>query len=147
MALERLKMADPEWDRIASMIYETYQNACIIQIDIVHSDPTGYEKRRGNSEIKEMFHGTKDKFVRNILKEGLKSEYNRISALGKGTYFSPYIKTSLLSYTNTGKDGLSYVFLCDIIMSDTEGGGHIYVCPRDDSFLIKYLIRFHKNAK
>ena len=40
---------------------------------------------------------------------------------GKGTYFSPVAGMSLSYYTDSSKEwGLSYVFLCDIILNDTK---------------------------
>jgi hypothetical protein len=134
-----------EFDRISKML----DGFCIAEIIEIRMDPTDFVTRVSTIKkpvIKEMFHGTKSVYVESILKNGLKSSFNRVSAYGKGTYFSPFAKTSLYGYTDRCKeDDLSYVFLCDIIVNDTKGNkSNIYVCPRDDSFRIKYLIRFFK---
>jgi hypothetical protein len=144
MSLEAIRLADPEFDRIAEMVSRSYENSCIVQIDRVICINLDYEERKQGQEIQEMFHGTKADSVASILNEGLLKDYNKISALGIGTYFSLNIRTSL-SYTNKSKkQNLSYVFLCDVISSDTKGDSNISVCKRDDSFKLKYLIRFYK---
>ena len=122
---------------------------CIAEILEVYNDPLPFAIRLSNTKnpkVKEMYHGTKSQYVHGILRNGLKASHNRVSAYGKGTYFSPQARLSLFSYTNKSSiDELSYVFLCDVIVNDTGGNKrNIYVCPRDDSFRIKYLIRFFK---
>lgn len=144
--MEYIETSDPEFDRIASMM----PDCCIVEIKKVLDDLQCFYNRNDieDKKTREMFHGTKSKFVNNILSEGLRSYANKISAYGKGTYFSPDIKLSLFSYTDKDdklNNELSYVFLCDVIVDETKGNGsNIYVCPRDDSFRIKYLISFYK---
>ncbi len=163
LVLEPVSLRNPEWGRVADLVAKNYPNSCIIRIEsVVSRNQDEYDTRLGKlgitpeepkdrtekSPVWEMFHGTKEKYVPGILKEGLKCSKNVVSAYGKGTYFSPFIKTSLHGYTDVSRSTkLSYVFLCDVVMKDTGGNkSNIYVCPRDDSFVIKYLIRFHKDA-
>jgi len=123
-------------------------DCCIVEIRKYGKENTEFEDRIGSMEspqVVEMFHGTKFEYVNNILSEGLKSSYNRTSAYGKGTYFSPDVKFSLVNYTNKSQNDISYVFLCSVIVDDTNGNKtNIYVCPRNDSFKIDYLISFYK---
>lgn len=150
-----LKLANPEFDRIASLM----PDCCPVEIiPIVSTNTENYDKRLAEliekskqsdknkaPIIKEMFHGTKAQYVESIIVQGLKASYNRTSAYGKGTYFSPHVKFSLNGYTNKGLDEMSYVFVCDVIVNDTKGNkSTIYVCPNDNSFLIKYLVKFYK---
>lgn len=148
--MDMLSVASPEFDRIANLM----PDCCIIGIEKIKQDHKAFDKciaefyQNKTPVIVEMFHGTKSQYVDRIIEEGLKSSYNVTSAFGKGTYFSPNIKLSLNSYTDKNKSNeLSYVFLCDVIKDNTKGNGvDIFVCPRDDSFMIKYLISFYKNA-
>lgn len=152
--LEPLSLRDPEWGRIAELVSKNYENSCIVRIETVKSTNEAEFQARLNElnltveDTREMFHGTKEKYVKNILSEGLRGSMNVTSAYGKGTYFSPDIKLSLLSYTDTSRSSkLSFVFLCNVIEQDAGGNGsNIYVCPRDDSFVIRYLIRFYKDV-
>jgi hypothetical protein len=156
MSLEHVEMADPNWGRIAEKVYQSYDNACITRIEKVIMDRTEFSQRLEKVEKKigtkpqvvEMFHGTKVKNVEGILATGFRVSENKVSAYGKGTYFSPSAQFSLSGYTDASRDwGLSYVFLCDINMEDTGGDkSHIYVCPRDDSCIPTYLISFYKDA-
>ena len=161
LVLDPLSTSNPEWGRIYDVIAASYgQEACVVRIEEVRQDTAGYEYRLNElniepespedrtkeSLVQELFHGTKEKNVLSILKSGLLASKNVTSALGKGTYFSANIATSLLGYTDTSKSTqLSYVFFCDAIMQDLKGSRNIYVSPSDDSFKIKYLIRFFKN--
>lgn len=143
--MKTVNLSDPEFDRIAGLM----PDCCIVQIQKVLEEKQGFDKRfqeLNKPLIKEMFHGTKSYYVKSILEQGLKSANNRVSAYGIGTYFSPDVKVSLNGYTDKGSASeLSYVFLCDVIVKDTGGNkSTIYVCPRDDSFRIKYLISFYK---
>lgn len=134
-------MSDPEFDRIASLM----PDCCICQIQVVNLEQD-FEKRTDNPKTREMFHGTKARYVNNILNEGLRGSYNVTSAYGKGTYFSPDVKMSLFNYADRSRtDQISYVFLCDVVENEANGNKtNIFVCPRDDSFRIKYLINFYK---
>lgn len=147
--MEYLEIFNPEFDRLSRMM----PKCCITQI-IKIDDPnaSNFDKRLNeitegdrSENVKEMFHGTKLQNVNSILAVGLQSKYNKISAYGKGTYFSPNISLSLGMYTDSIKEQLSYVFLCEVISKDAKRGSQdIYVCSRNDSFRIKYLIAFYK---
>lgn len=145
-----------------SRIVEKMTNKCVVAIDEVFEAPgrkeydenlatllsTGLEFN-GKTGVVEMFHGTKIKNIGSILSRGLSSDYNTTSAFGKGTYFSPDLDTSLLGYTDVDlKTRVSVVLICDVIKCQTGGNGsNIFVCANDNSFLIRYLVYFHKNAK
>jgi hypothetical protein len=145
--METIKLSDPVFDKIISLMTD----CCVINIQKVNRCHDNYDKRvvklmsQKDIDIKQMFHGTKANNVESIVEKGLMASLNVISAYGKGTYFSPNVKFSLNQYTDKNYAELSYVFLCDVILNDTKGNkSNIYVCPRDDSFMIKYLISFYK---
>lgn len=149
--MEYINISDPEFQRIADMM----PDCCVMEIRKMKNNTNDYNTRlkflRDSSQpatVKEMFHGTKFEHINSIIAQGLRASFNKVSAYGKGTYFSPDVKFSLSGYTNKSeRDKLSYVFLCDVIKEDTKGNGtNIYVSPSDDSFQIKYLISFYKET-
>lgn len=142
-----ISVSDPRFDKIASMM----PDCCVCEIHEVETDHNNFDERvskLGKPKILQMFHGTKSDNIHSIIEEGLKSSYNKVSAYGVGTYFSPDVKFSLKGYTDIGPSEMSYVFLCDVIEQEAKrGNNQIYVCPKDDSFAIRYLISFYKLAK
>ena len=144
--LTALSTSDEEFNRVADLVAMEYPDGCVVRVEKVNTITNNYNLEPGD-KVREMYHGTKASSVGSIIQSGLKSSYNKVSAFGVGTYFSPTIKLSLLTYTDKSLHGLSYVFLCDVIENKTNGNkSTIYVCPSDDSFKIKYLISFYKKA-
>ena len=134
-----------EYNEIASLL----PKCCVTEIRSIENGTQGpFEIRSKGKKTQRMFHGTKKHSVIPIIKEGLKTDANVTSAYGRGTYFSPDPMFSLKGYTDGSRDELSYVFLCDIIMDETKKGTEfIYVCPRDESHCLRYLIVFYKQAE
>ena len=96
----------------------------------------------GNQIEFEVFHGTKQKYVKSVLKYGFLLELNKASSKGIGTYFSKNISKSH-TYTDYGTSIGKFMFLCDIVIEPTTNiinGGVEIIINNDDAILIRYLI-------
>ena len=165
------------YDDIAIKIRNSYPNACILYIyEIINPDlDSNYTNKkqelielRGEINITEklLFHGTSHKNINSIATNGFLTNKNKVSAFGRGSYFSTmasYSKNYSVSYT----DDISYMFLCDVIVGkcgiyrnhaiinteihdnsvDSAHNPTIYVTPYDAGAYPRYLIAYHKNAK
>ena len=170
-----MKMSDKRFDDIVSRITETYPKACVLWVEEIINDSllANFLSKEeeltalyGNAcERLELFHGTKEHCIDSIASEGLKCEYNRASALGKGTYFSTKAMVSS-HYMGTSSE-INYMFLCDVLVGQKGQYGQygasqkkpcrgqvtvdsvkyttVYVVPEDDSIYPRYIIAFHKN--
>ena len=174
--LHYVEMSDPIYDIISDKIYKSYPNSCIcwIQENINHELRKKYEDRRESIKKlintddvleREMFHGTNDSGFMGILQEGFNPKFNKTSAYGIGTYFARDAKYSM-NYMKPCKDGLSYMFIADVIQGRTKKGylneiidttmydSHvdnminplILVTPYNDGAFPKYIIAFYKEA-
>jgi hypothetical protein len=165
---EYISLSNPIYDEITNKIRNSYKNACILYIEkiINYTLLDNYEKRKESMpDVKEyqLFHGTKSVNIRSIADNGFQTKYNKTSAYGIGTYFSTKPEYSMFHYTNIDKSGISYVFLCDVLVGKCQKGSQnltitadnavdkvtnpsIYVTPHDDACYPKYLVAFHKNA-
>jgi hypothetical protein len=141
--MDYISVSDPRFDKIASMMPE----CCILEIHEIEKDYNDFDKRNLNKKTLKLFHGTKHSVIHSIIEEGLKTSYNKISAYGKGVYFSPNVNFSMTGYTDIGPNDMSYVFLCDVIEQEAKKcNKDIYVCEDDNSHRIRYLISFYKLA-
>jgi Poly(ADP-ribose) polymerase catalytic domain len=162
-----IELSDKLFDEITAKIRKSYPNACVLYIDeiINYGLLEAYENRKSKMPTArelQLFHGTKSSNISSIIENGFKTEYNRTSAYGIGTYFSVYANYSK-NFTNIDKGGISYIFLCDVLVGEcerTRGGTPIrkdnsvddllnptmYVTPYDDACYPRYLVAFHKNA-
>lgn len=171
-----ITMANPIFDELSKYIENSYPNACILYIDEVINEKLAkqYETRkayliskRGAENIKEMrlFHGTKAGVIDTIAENGFQKKYNKVSAFGKGTYFST-TATYSKDYSDRDNKEVSYMFVCDVLIGNctvVNGPNElntksydnsvnsavnptIYVTPYDDGCLPRFLIAFYKNA-
>ena len=139
-----LPLSDPKFDKIASLM----PDCCVLEIHEIENEYNDFEVLAKNKKVIQLFHGTKHNNIHSIIEEGLKTSYNKVSAYGKGVYFSDCVKFSMSGYTDISPDERSYVFLCDVIESEVKkGSNRIFVCPNDNSHRVKYLISFYKLAK
>ena len=169
MALTPVYMSDPRFEIVSKYITADFPNACILYIDEVQNPEllTAFENKvveRGATE-KILFHGTKATSVNKIAFGGFDPTKNRISAFGVGTYFATRASMSL-QYTDVDRDGVSYVFVCKVLVGTTALGKSnaaipegidnyvnsttnptIYVSPYVDGAYPQYLVAFHKSAK
>lgn len=176
MTLTRtLGLSEKKYDEICDKVYADYPNACVLWVEEINNQylTDKYEKfkvelkeKRGEVIEKQLFHGTKEKFVNSIIQNGFLISENKICAYGRGTYLSPLCKISL-GYVDIGRSEVSYIFLCDVALGvpccagsgafiDTENYDYsintrtkptIYSIPYDDAINPRYVIAFHKNAK
>jgi poly [ADP-ribose] polymerase 10/14/15 len=172
-----VEMSEPIYDNISEKIYKSYPNACIcwIEENINPDLRKKYEDKRESirhliheNDIleQEMFHGTTINGVSSILNNGFDPSYNKTSAYGIGTYFARDAKYSM-NYMKPCKDGISYMFIADVIQGRTMIGKlnkiidtsmyesyvdnisnpSILVTPFSDGAFPKYIIAFYKEAK
>ena len=166
---EPVFMSDPDYDRIAKIVYASYPKACILMIDRIKNKTLRdrYEARRAEmdeSNERLVYHGTKAKFIHSIAEGGFLAELNKTSAHGLGTYFARDFGYSR-DYSDTDANGISNMFFCRILagrmakgipskpvpkgadsfVDDMKNPG-IYVIPEDARTLPEFLVRFHKTA-
>jgi hypothetical protein len=176
--LKPLSVSSAKYDEIAGRVRASFPNSCILWIDEVSNSELEREHESLFDEIQkkrvgvvvtkeELFHGTTERAVNAICNEGFKTEYNTVSAYGRGTYFAKnasysfsYSKKSL-SY---GKE-IVYMMLCSVIVGMSQRGTNngiidtmnvdtnvdnladpnIFVSPYDKGGIPKYVIAFHTN--
>lgn len=166
-------MSDPQYDYISKRVRESFPQSCICWIEENINDRLlrAFEERRceiakkGAMNVVQFFHGTTEGAVNSIAASGFDPAYNKASAYGKGTYFAKNALYSL-SYMKPNSAGLSFMFLCDVIIGTAclgSGGLEIdttkyqsavdrledptiVVTPYADAAYPRYIIAFHKNA-
>lgn len=178
MTTVTVSMSDPIYDKLVSNLRKTYPNACILFIDKITNKVlderfqirylTILDNRMLTDdpvEILELYHGTSEESMNNIIKNGFEKKYNRVAAWGKGTYFSP-LATMSAQYSKPKVDEISYMFICDVIYGKYKVGSQniektddidnyvnslkdpsIICCPLDDMAVPRYMIAFHRNAR
>jgi Poly(ADP-ribose) polymerase catalytic domain len=167
---KNIALSDPRFDTIAALVRVSYPYSCVLWMEEInnrHLTAQFNELCLECSTIKTLFHGTKSICVDSITSIGFRKANNRTSALGIGTYFSPNCSMSM-GYTDpVPRDGLSYVFLCDVLIGRATIGVNnvaidrtkydcavnsltsptIYCIPDDQAILPKTLVVFHKNPR
>jgi hypothetical protein len=171
---KNISLSDPRFDQIAALIRVSYPYSCVLWMEEIDNpqltaqfNEFASHRLDGSDEIKTMFHGTKSIYVDSITTIGFRQANNRTSAFGIGTYFSPNCSISM-GYTDpVPRDGLSYVFLCDVLIGrmtigkncaaidkarfdctvNTLSNPSIYCIPDDQAILPKLLVVFHKNPR
>jgi hypothetical protein len=150
--MEPVTMSDKRYDEISGRVRKSYPDACILFIDEL-SNPflEDEQSKLGGKEKKFLFHGTSEKNIDSICRNGFRCELNVRSAYGKGTYFSEYASYSI-NYTSTQKsDDIVYMFLCDVLADSSHTkhakGTGIYVTEHDYAGIPKFLIAFYPKAK
>lgn len=166
-----VSLSDPIYDEIYNKILESYPNACILYIDEVYNETMlkGFNDRKnhlvGLPRVLRLFHGTKHDNIQSIADNGFMKEYNKVSAYGIGTYFSTRAEYSK-NYANVDKDGISYMFYCDVLIGNCIPCGtnmeidtskydtsvnslqdtSIYVTPYNDGAYPRYMVAFYKGS-
>jgi len=164
---EPVSLSSKTYDDLVNILRQSFKDACVLYIDkIVNPALTAaYEVRKqsyllsgSDPNEKQLFHGTKAESIRSISEFGYKSEFNKVSAYGKGTYFSSAGSYSK-NYANVTGSGESFMFVNRVLLGkntpshntdhkgDSGGDGRdIFVTRYDDACLPEYIICFHKNA-
>jgi poly [ADP-ribose] polymerase 10/14/15 len=169
MNIRYVEMKEPIYEQISQRVRESFPNSCICWIEENQNNTLleAYEKRKA-SNLKEVqwFHGTKEELITTIANNGFDPSYNKTSAYGKGTYFAKNASYSN-SYMSPNKEGISFMFLCDVLMGnpclgqsqlvidttkyhsavDNIKTPSILVTPFADGAYPRYIIAFHKGAK
>lgn len=177
MSLLYVSMNEPVYNEITKNIRKTYPNACIIEVSkIIHDEYTelsflqmfeNYVQENENTEIVQLFHGTSEESVHNILDKGFKKSMNTVSAFGKGTYFSNDVKVSKqyaasrASQRQKRDHGLIFTIIADVIIS-SKGLPHtkpepscyvnsmtyptIFCVTCDDNIIPRYVVSYVENA-
>jgi hypothetical protein len=175
MSTKPISMSDKRYDELVSVIRTTYPHACVLWIEEI-SNPTleehfsaRYEsmiQSRGDDiSIQQLYHGTSEDCMKNIIVNGFQGKYNKVGAYGKGTYFSPQATMSA-QYSKSKKNQISFMFVCNVIVGICKIGSSMAIktddmdnyvnhlknpsiicCPFDDMAVPKYVIAFHREAK
>ena len=168
-------MSNKEYDRLSGLVRASYPNSCIVWIE-ENLNPTlrqSYERRKdaiaaecnGDPKEAQMFHGTREENINTISSGGFDPSMNKVAVYGLGTYFARDAAYSF-NYMWPGKEQISYMFLCDVVLGKSTIGASSKLCPTGyhsqvntlpdptivsvpfpDSAYPKYIIAFHKSAK
>ena len=175
-----INMSNPAFDKIVARVSETFPYSCICFITEIKNSKLlnafndkkeEIEKRlidEGSDiqvKVEQLFHGTTKLAVKSISETGFLTKFNRTSAFGMGTYFAQAAKYSF-NYMKDQTNGLSYMFLADVLVGRKEVGSSrkvapsnvdnlvdrvhnttIYVTPYDAGAYPRYIVAFHKNAQ
>ncbi len=170
-----VEMSEKLYDEISGRVRASYPNSCIVWIEEnLNSElQAAYEVRKaaiaeacgGNPREVQWFHGTREEVVNTIAVGGFDPSCSKIAAYGAGTYFAKDASYSF-SYMRPGKEDISYMFLCDVLLGKATQGMPNRFCPDGyhsqvngvtaptiasvpwaDSAYPKYIIAFHKSAR
>jgi hypothetical protein len=115
---------------------------------------------QNTQETQNLYHGSTERGFNGILENGFKSQYNTVSAFGKGSYFAKNCEYSYDDrYSRTNKKNERFIIVVDICYENMELGSSckflenpnncfvnctvfptIYVVENDDAILLKYII-------
>ena len=128
-----MELSNPMYDFITSEIVKTYKEACVCWIEVVENKmlTERYDKyknslREPNEKL--LYHGTSKEIAYKIAQEGFRSEFNKVSACGLGTYFSTraeyskdysIMKSNTLLYTY-GKGRKTRSYQAPVVLPDQD---------------------------
>ncbi len=175
MTTSPISMSDKMYNTLVESIRKTYPNSCVLWIDKIENEALEYNflnryeeilNNRNEIEVRieQLYHGTSEECMNNIIKNGFDSKFNKIGAYGKGTYFTPFASMSAM-YSKPKSDEISYMFMCDVIIGVCKIGSDmkqktddmdnyvnsltkptIVCCPLDDMAIPRYVIAFHRDS-
>ena len=149
-------MSDPKYVNIERRVRESFENSCICWIEEISYPLDEYVNCRTSlgGEFKELslFHGTHEKLVNIIIREGFDPSKNVRSVYGKGAYFAKDASYSFNYMTSNEGNDISFMFLCDVlvdhsVLTNVRENPTIFVVPKREAILPRYVITFHKSAK
>ena len=157
MSSDYLSMSNPAYDKILTRVRETFPNSCVCWIEQVKNDELLKRYQSQKSAIPnelQLFHGTSQKNIDAIIKNGFNPAYNVRSLYGNGTYFAQDAIYSF-DYMPVDSADLSYMLLCDVLVgtpgidctTNNDKKPTIFAIPGRYSAFPKYIIAFHKYAK
>jgi hypothetical protein len=138
-----LSQDDEYYKRVQNKLVKSYPESSILWMERIQNPELSNKLERVNGEHIELFHGTKEKNVDNIIEKGFLTRFNVVSAYGKGTYASPICKFAM-GYTDHNENSeFKFMFLCECKLNGYEKKTDEIYCFPDDSYIIpKILIVF-----
>lgn len=153
--IEHVGLSDKKYDQIIEMISKSYPDSCIVEILRIYTDPDketlfmNHFNNFPNAKIVELFHGTGKDSIESISQEGFIVSKNKISAFGKGTYFSNIARIAVEYGTKAmprqafgtkktlkpSSQELTYVILADVVLGTDAVVGNQYI---DNNYLTQY---------
>ena len=168
-----LSLSDPMYTKIEDAVRQTYSNSCIVWIERVINPELEekhdiYKASFDKPNVKQLFHGTSEEICRKIVSTGFDPTFNKVSAHGKGVYFSTRAAYSK-EYSRmrmSRKADLAYMLVCDVVLGKVGEGRASTVIPKEydsvtdslhnpDMYIIdkpyaaipRYLVVFYPYAK
>jgi len=163
-----LSLGSKTYDELVDILRQSFKDACVLYIDRIVNPVllSAFETRKSlfiaegtDPNERRLFHGTKSESVNSICNFGYKSEFNKVSAYGKGTYFAAAGSYSK-NYADVTGNGESFMLVNRVLLgrntisnstdftSDSGGDGKtVFVTKYDDASLPEYVICFHKKAQ
>ncbi len=155
MSLVPVLMSDPRYADIEQKVLSSYPNACLLYIDEV-VNPVLYEKFLKRKELikatdVQMFHGTHERNIPLIVKNGFDPKLNVRALYGPGVYFAKNADYSKDYMTSRCSNEPTFMFLADVLKGkigvDNYQGPDILTTVYPDGSFPRYVIAFHKNAR
>lgn len=154
MSSYKLSLISPsskEFDTLQDIIANSAPEECVISIEKVENTllKQRFEDRKkemeailgeGNVQTVRVFHGSRDfHSVTNILSDGFKSEYSKVAAFGKGTYFA---KNYAYSKNYSGKNvEYKVMMICDILVGvKVKGQANATLSPEKGDVWVDHLV-------
>ena len=161
-------VSNPVFDQIDTKLKTSYPNSCVLWIERIENSKLTekfekFQLAHPDFKLVELYHGTKKQHIQTIVDHGFLKEKNKVSMYGIGSYFSPLGSMSA-KYTDVS-NGVSYVFLCDVLVGkcgttkqnkpivdmdcslNFATNPTIYAIPYDDASIPRYVIAFHRDAR
>jgi len=168
-----ISLSDKRYDEIYEGIQKSYKNSCVLWIEEIKNDhlETEYQAQkesilqlRGKVEEHTLYHGTGEHIVDIIINKGFDPSANRVSILGKGTYFAKNASYSKNYAPPSMGDEISFMLICDVLVGKTHVYGRdttinttlhdnsvdhlnspsIYVTPYKYGAIPRYVVAFYK---
>ena len=147
--------SDKRYSQIENRIQQSYPNACILYIDEVINDSLYQRFLTRKDLIKatevQMFHGTHEKNIPLIAKNGFDPKLNVRSSYGAGVYFAENAIYSKNYMTSKDPNEPTFMFLASVLVGkigiDNNKGPNMLTTLHPDGAYPRYIIAFHKNAK
>lgn len=139
-----LSQESDEYIEVKNKVTQSYPSSEILWMERIHNPLLSYRFNcSGSGEKIELFHGTKERNINNIIENGFLTKFNVVSAHGKGTYASPICKFAM-SYTDTQVNSeFKFMFLCECKVNGYEKKtNEIFCFPNDSNIIPKILVVF-----
>ena len=160
-------MSDSKYGDIEKRVRTSFENSCICWIEeitypLIDEYVNCRESLGGDFKELSLFHGTHEKLVNIIIREGFDPSKNVRSVYGRGAYFAKDASYSFNYMASNEGNDISFMFLCDVlvdhsvltnsvltnsVLTNARENPTIFVVPKREAILPRYVIAFHKSAK